>query len=106
MVAYKTTSQSHDPKSPTPLGPGVNKGNVDNVTGPVYYSFQGGPGRATMNFGFKSLGIFGYQLKESLSLDIYENGNQRNARRSNRWRKSARKSRRSSHAPRKTKAYR
>jgi outer membrane protein OmpA-like peptidoglycan-associated protein len=67
-------AQSHDPKSPTPLGPGVNKGNVDNVTGPVYYSFQGGPGRVTMNFGFKSLGIFGNPLKESLSFDVYENG--------------------------------
>jgi len=67
-------AQSHDPKSPTPLGPGVNKGNVDNVTGAVYYSFQGGPGRVTMNFGFKSLGIFGNPLKESLSFDIYENG--------------------------------
>src|ERR1700685_1658073 len=67
-------AQSHDPKSPTPLGPGVNKGNVDNVTGAVYYSFEGGPGRVTMNFGFKSLGIFGNPLKESLSFDIYENG--------------------------------
>jgi outer membrane protein OmpA-like peptidoglycan-associated protein len=67
-------AQSHDPKSPAALGPGVNKGNVDNVTGPVYYSFQGGPGRVTMNFGFKSLGIFGNPLKESLSFDIYENG--------------------------------
>lgn len=67
-------AQSHDPKSPTPLGPGVNKGNVDNVTGPVYYSFQGGPGRVTMNFGFKSLGIFGNPLKESLRFDVYENG--------------------------------
>lgn len=67
-------AQSHDPKAPTPLGPGVNKGNVDNVTGPVYYSFQGGPGRVTMNFGFKSLGVFGNPLKESLSFDIYENG--------------------------------
>ena len=68
-------AQSHDPKSPTPLGPGVNKGNVDNVTGAVYYSFQGGPGRVTMNFGFKSLGIFGNPLKESLSFDVYETGN-------------------------------
>ena len=67
-------AQSHDPKSPTPLGPGVNKGNVDNITGPLYYSFRGGPGRVTMNFGFKSLGIFGNPLKESLSFDIYENG--------------------------------
>ena len=74
LWAMPGRAQSHDPKSPTPLGPGVNKGNVDNVTGAVYYSFQGGPGRVTMNFGFKSLGIFGNPLKESLSFDIYEIG--------------------------------
>jgi outer membrane protein OmpA-like peptidoglycan-associated protein len=71
---HELHAQSHNPKSPTPLGPGVNKGNVDNITGPVYYSFQGGPGRVTMNFGFKSLGVFGNPLKESLSFDLYENG--------------------------------
>lgn len=74
LCTIPVRAQSHDPKSPTPLGPGINKGNVDNVTGPVYYSFQGGPGRVTMNFGFKSLGIFSNPLKEGLSFDIYENG--------------------------------
>jgi outer membrane protein OmpA-like peptidoglycan-associated protein len=74
FFAVPLCAQSHDPKSPTPLGPGVNKGNVDNITGPVYYSFLGGPGHVTMNFGFKSLGVFGNPLKESLSFDIYENG--------------------------------
>lgn len=66
-------AQSHDPKSPTALGPGVNKGNVDNVTGAVYYSFRGGPGRVDMKFGFKSLGVFGNPLKQGLSFDLYEN---------------------------------
>lgn len=72
ILAVPCLAQSHDPKSPTPLGPGVNRGNVDNITGPVYYSFQGGPGHVTMNFGFKSLGVFGNPLKESLSFDVYE----------------------------------
>jgi outer membrane protein OmpA-like peptidoglycan-associated protein len=74
LIVLAVRGQSHDPKSPISLGPGVNKGNVDNVTGPVYYSFQGGPGRVTMNFAFKSLGVFGNPLKESLNFDIYENG--------------------------------
>jgi outer membrane protein OmpA-like peptidoglycan-associated protein len=74
LLAVPCRAQSHDPKVPTPLGPGVNRGNVDSVTGAVYYSFQGGPGRVTMNFAFKSLGVFGNPLKESLSFDIYENG--------------------------------
>jgi outer membrane protein OmpA-like peptidoglycan-associated protein len=74
VLAALCNAQSHDPKAPTPLGPGVNKGNVDNVTGAVYYSFQGGPGHVVMNFAFKSLGIFGNPLKESLSFDVYEGG--------------------------------
>jgi outer membrane protein OmpA-like peptidoglycan-associated protein len=74
LIAMPGHAQSHDPKSPTPLGPGVNKGNVDNITGAVYYSFLAGPGHVSMNFGFKSLGLFGNPLKESLSFDIYENG--------------------------------
>jgi outer membrane protein OmpA-like peptidoglycan-associated protein len=67
-------AQSHDPKSPTPLGPGINKGNVDNVTGNVYYSFSAGPGHVVMKFGFKSLGVFGNPLRQGLSFDLYENG--------------------------------
>jgi outer membrane protein OmpA-like peptidoglycan-associated protein len=67
-------AQSHDPNSPTPLGPGVNKGNVDNVTGNVYYSFHAGPGHVVMKFGFKSLGVFGNPLRQGLSFDLYENG--------------------------------
>jgi outer membrane protein OmpA-like peptidoglycan-associated protein len=74
VFAALCQAQSHDPNAPTPLGPGVNRGNVDNVTGAVYYSFQGGPGHVVMNFGYKSLGIFGNPLKESLSFDIYEGG--------------------------------
>ena len=67
-------AQSHDPKSPTPLGSGVNKGNVDNVTGPLYYSFTAGPGHVTMKFGYKSLGVFGNPLRQALNFDLYENG--------------------------------
>jgi hypothetical protein len=67
-------AQSRDPKSPTPLGPGVNKGNVDNITGSVYYSFTAGPGRVNMKFGYKSLGVFGNPLRQALAFDLYENG--------------------------------
>jgi outer membrane protein OmpA-like peptidoglycan-associated protein len=74
LGAMPLHAQSHDPKSPTPLGSGVNKGNVDNVTGPVYYSFTAGPGRVNMKFGYKSLGVFGNPLRQALAFDLYENG--------------------------------
>jgi outer membrane protein OmpA-like peptidoglycan-associated protein len=73
-MLHSVQAQSHDPKSPTPLGPGINKGNVDNVTGNVYYSFSAGPGHVIMKFGFKSLGVFGNPLRQGLSFDLYENG--------------------------------
>jgi outer membrane protein OmpA-like peptidoglycan-associated protein len=73
-IALALHAQSHDSKSPTPLGPGINKGNVDNVTGSVYYSFHAGPGHVNMQFRFKSLGVFGNPLRQGLSFDLYENG--------------------------------
>ncbi len=69
-------AQSHDLKNPTPLGPGVNKGNVDNkANGPNYYYFYAGPGHVDLRYAFKELGLFGSSLRQSLSFDLYdENG--------------------------------
>ena len=64
-------AQSHYPKAPSPLGSGVNKGNVDNKTGPNYYYFYAGPGHIELKFGFKSLGVFGNPLRQNLSFDLY-----------------------------------
>lgn len=70
-------AQSHDPKNPTPLAPGVNKGNVDNKeNGPNYYYFYGGPGHVDLNYAFKEMGVFGNPLKQSLSFDIYDESHQ------------------------------
>ncbi len=74
VMMHALDAQSHDPQSPSPLGPGVNKGNVDNVTGNIYYSFSPGPGKVNMKLGFKSLGLFGSPLRQELSFDLYENG--------------------------------
>jgi len=68
--------QSHDPKNPTPLGPGINKGNVDNVqNGPNYYYFYGGPGALNLNYAFKEMGVFGNPLKQALSFDLFDENN-------------------------------
>jgi outer membrane protein OmpA-like peptidoglycan-associated protein len=71
------SAQSHDPKNPTPLGPGVNKGNVDNGTnGPNYYYFYGGPGRVELHYSFKEMGVFGNPLRQALSFDLYNEKNE------------------------------
>jgi outer membrane protein OmpA-like peptidoglycan-associated protein len=68
--------QSHDPKNPTPLGPGINKGNVDNVqNGPNYYYFYAGPGAVNLNYAFKEMGVFGNPLKQALSFDLFDENN-------------------------------
>jgi outer membrane protein OmpA-like peptidoglycan-associated protein len=61
----------HDPKQPVPLGPGVNKGNIDNgAAGPQYYYFIGGPGHVDLHFAFHEMGLFGNPYKQALNFDI------------------------------------
>lgn len=64
-------AQSHDPAHPTPLAPGINKGNVDNFKdGPNYYYFYAGPGRVDIRQAFHEMGVFGNPLRQSLSFDL------------------------------------
>ena len=66
-------AQSHDPQYPTPLGPGVNRGNVDNKSnGPNYYYFYGGPGHVVLRYSFKEMGVLGNPLKQALSFDLFD----------------------------------
>lgn len=68
--------QSHDPNHPTPLGAGVNKGNVDNkANGPNYYYFYAGPGHVDLHYSFKEMGVFGNPFKQALSFDIFDENN-------------------------------
>ncbi len=70
------SAQSHNPKNPTPLGPGINKGNVDNKeNGPNYYYFYAGPGHVDLHYAFKEMGVFGSPLKQALSFDLYDDNN-------------------------------
>jgi hypothetical protein len=65
-------AQSLDPKKPMPLGPGVNKGNVDNITGSNYFFFYAGPGHIEVNMAFYELGVFGNPFRQALTLDFYD----------------------------------
>jgi hypothetical protein len=64
-------AQSLDPHKPAPLGPGVNKGNVDGGTGSHYYYFLAGPGHVNVKMAFKQMGIFGAPGRDWLSFDFY-----------------------------------
>jgi outer membrane protein OmpA-like peptidoglycan-associated protein len=69
-------AQSNDPNRPTPLGPGVNKGNIDNQKGPQYYYFLAGPGHVDVRYAFHEMGVFGNPFKQVLSFDILDEKNQ------------------------------
>jgi outer membrane protein OmpA-like peptidoglycan-associated protein len=68
-------AQSHDAAKPAPLGPGVNKGNIDNFGGSHYYYFYAGPGHIDIDFAFKEMGMLGQPFRQSLDIDfIREDG--------------------------------
>jgi hypothetical protein len=71
-AGMKVHAQSFDPKRPAALGPGMNKGNVDNVKGSHYFFFFGGPGHIDVHMAFKELGVFGNPFRQALSFDFYD----------------------------------
>ncbi len=56
---------------PVPLAPGINKGNVDNIQGPRYFSFWAGPGPVKINMAFKDMGVFGNPLRQVMHFNVY-----------------------------------
>ncbi len=62
--------QSHDAKNPTPLAPGVNKGNVDSIVGPDYYYFYAGPGHWEVHLAFHEAGLFGSPHRQFANFDF------------------------------------
>ena len=77
IAAYAACyAQSHDPNKPTPLAPGINRGNVDNkANGPNYYYFYAGPGHLDLHYAFKEMGVLGNPMRQSLSFDLYDENN-------------------------------
>jgi hypothetical protein len=65
-------AQSLDPQQPAALGAGVNKGNVDSMSGDHYYYFWAGPGHIDVKMGFKEMGIFGAPLRQALNFDFFD----------------------------------
>ena len=59
-------------QQPLPLGPGINGGVADsNVATHYYYYFWAGPGHVDVSMGFKSMGVFGNPLRETMTFDFF-----------------------------------
>jgi outer membrane protein OmpA-like peptidoglycan-associated protein len=74
LILLLTTSivwaQSHDAAHPTPLAPGLNKGNVDSIVGPNYYYFFAGPGHWEVHLTFHEMGLLGNPYRQLCNFDF------------------------------------
>jgi hypothetical protein len=68
-------AQSTDPDHPAPLGPGVNRGNVDNLGKGHTFYFYAGPGHMDFEMAFEEMGIFGSPLRQTMNFDLYNDDN-------------------------------
>lgn len=77
FVAWSVSyAQSLDPQKPAALGAGINKGNVDSMSGDHYYYFWAGPGHIDVKMAFKEMGIFGAPLRQALNFDFFDESRQ------------------------------
>jgi hypothetical protein len=68
-------AQSTDPDHPAPLGPGVNRGNVDNLGKGHTFYFYAGPGHIDVEMAFEEMGLFGAPLRQTMNFDLYNDDN-------------------------------
>jgi hypothetical protein len=64
-------AQSTDPNRPAPLGPGINRGNVDNSGRGHTFFFFAGPGHFDVEMAFEEMGVFGSPLRQAMNFDLY-----------------------------------
>ena len=67
------SAQSTDPNHPAPLGPGVNRGNVDNSGKGHTFYFYAGPGHIDVDMAFEEMGLFGAPLRQTTTLRLRPN---------------------------------
>jgi hypothetical protein len=65
-------AQSLDPNKPAPLQSGVNTGTADNMIGPQYWFFSGGPGNVKIVARFKSMGLLGNPTPATITIVLYD----------------------------------
>jgi hypothetical protein len=70
-LATASHGQSIDAQKPTPLGPGVNRANIDNSVPGHFYVFYVGPGHVDIDMAFHEMGIFGNPFHQLLNFDFY-----------------------------------
>ncbi|MGD0216118.1 MAG: hypothetical protein ABSC45_01235 [Desulfobaccales bacterium] len=67
-------AQSLNPRAPTPLLAGENRGKLDCMVGPNYWSFRYRKGPGKLSVGFTSMGLFGNPTNCTVEVIIHGNG--------------------------------
>ncbi len=63
-------AQSLDPRAPTRLAPGENRGTLDCMVGPQYWSFKYHQGPGKLNVRFSSMGLLGNASTATMNVTI------------------------------------
>jgi len=71
-AAALASAQSLNPKEPTPLAAGMNKGTVDSMVGPQYWSFKYKKGSGKIAVTFTSMGLFGNPTSATIQVVFHD----------------------------------
>src|ERR1700688_4869764 len=65
------SAQSTDPNHPAPLGPGVNRGNVDHSWKGHTFYFYAGPGDIGVGMALEEMVLIAARLRQTMNFNLY-----------------------------------
>jgi hypothetical protein len=68
-------AQSLKADAPTPLKPGINRGLVDALVGPHYWTYTAQPGASKVHVTFSAMGIYGTAPKTAVTFTMSDAAN-------------------------------
>ncbi len=76
VIAFSSfaSAQSLNPNAPTPMVAGENRGTLDCMVGPQYWSFKYKKGSGKITVGFTSMGLFGNPMTTTMEVIIHGSG--------------------------------
>ena len=73
-LAAPLSAQSLDPRAPAHLAPGENRGTLDCMVGPQYWSFKYSKGAGKLDVRFSSMGLFGNPTTATMNVTVSDVG--------------------------------
>jgi hypothetical protein len=75
-LSIPASAQSLNPKAPTPMVAGENRGTLDCMVGPQYWSFKYKKGSGKITVGFTSMGLFGNPMTTTIEVILHASNGQ------------------------------